>query len=226
MSPRISYGLTLVTAAEARPVTRDEVKQHLRIDHDDDDTIIDLYIAAVTNHVEKYLQRSLEPQVWDLTLDYFPPYYDFCTRGMTDLQLRDLQTIEIPLPPLISVDSIRYFNPAGTEIELDADLYTVDITKQPGSVIPVGTFTWPTVLEGSNKVIIRFRAGYDEVVSPSGSSAGVESGVPPAIKAAIMLMIGDLFENRENVAPNAPGIIPMPVAALSLLSLYRIHALA
>lgn len=219
MSNRTVRGLTLITPADTLPLTREEVKQHLRIDHDDEDSLVDIYLAAAVAHAEDFLQRSLMPQVWEVTLDDFPPYYDPAP-GLTLAEIRDLQTLELPRPPLISVDQVRYFDAAGDEIEIDAENYTVDLSRSPGFIVPVDGYDWPDTMEGANKVTIRFTAGYPDVVTDSGSSSGVISTVPAAIRAAILLICCDLYENRGNAE------MPIPDAARALMSPYRVHVLA
>jgi len=59
-----------VTAPADRPVTLAEVKNHCRIDHSDDDTLVQSYIDAAVAHVEGWsgvLGRCLVTQTWRQT---------------------------------------------------------------------------------------------------------------------------------------------------------------
>lgn len=50
--------MTDVVAVEAEPlVTLDQAKQHLRVDHDDDDTLIQLYMNAAHGRALEYCNR-------------------------------------------------------------------------------------------------------------------------------------------------------------------------
>ncbi len=194
-------------------VSLDTVKLHCRVDHDVDDDILQLYIAAVISHLDGkdgYLQRALRPQVWEVAYDSFPCY----------------GPLFIPLPPTISIDSLKYDDAEGTEQTIDPDSYYTDLTSLPGRVEAAYAYTWPTTLQGPSRVRVRFTAGYADLDSPSGSSAGLITGVPTAIKAAILLMVGDLFMNRETVSPNSISEIPMAPSVKALLAPYRIPALA
>lgn len=40
-------------------VTREEAKLHLKVDQDVEDTLIDLYVAAAEEYIEKYINRVI-----------------------------------------------------------------------------------------------------------------------------------------------------------------------
>lgn len=201
--------LKLVTAPDGYPVTVEDVKSHLRIDHDDDDALIETYLAAAVSHLDGkdgILQRALKPQVWELTYDRFP-----------------CGAFSIPLPPLISVGSIKYDDAEGFEQTVDSDNYVVDDQSVPGRVVPVDGFSWPTTLQVANAVRVRFTAGYPD---QEGVSEPAPSTVPAAIKHALLLIVGDWYDHRESVSAASLTEIPMPGAVKALLAPYRIYAFA
>lgn len=181
--------LRLITPATALPVSLVEAKSHLRVDFTDDDTLIGMYIAAAAGHVDGkdgMLGRALVDSTWELVLDAFP-----CNE------------IKIPLPPLISVTSIKYDDSAGNEQTIAASQYTVDNVREPGWVLPATT--WPATFAGVNSVRIRYRAGYLDTSSPPITE------VPADIKAGMLMMIGALYAQRETVVEGqsieqVPGI--------------------
>lgn len=62
----------LITAPTAQPVTLAEMKAHLRVAHDDDDTDIAARIASVTAHLDGWggvLGRCLMPQTWAIDVE-------------------------------------------------------------------------------------------------------------------------------------------------------------
>jgi len=165
--------LVLVTPPASSPISLAEAKSHLRVDHSDEDTHIQLLIDAATTYLDGYtgiLGRCLVSQTWDLYLDEFPT----CE-----------PSIQIPLSPLIAVSSVTYTDTAGDPQTVDSDDYTVDTITPPGWVVPDSSFSWPATMDAVNAVKVRFVAGY--------------SSVPAAIKAAMLLMVADLYENREPV---------------------------
>jgi uncharacterized phiE125 gp8 family phage protein len=191
--------LRRIVAPAVEPLTLAEVKEHLRVDHDTSDSIIQAYIAAATSYVDGefgVLGRALVTQTWELVIDHFP-----------------VHEIKIPLPPLQSVESIKYDDPDGFEQILGTDQYYVDDVSEPAWVIPI-IGGWPTaVLEAINSVRIRYVAGYEATTDSPPDLAG---NVPRAIKQAMLLHIGSFHEHREQ---NIVGLTTMqlPFAAQSLL---------
>jgi uncharacterized phiE125 gp8 family phage protein len=173
--------LTLVTAPAVEPISLTEAKAHLRVSHSNDDTLISMYIRAAREYVEGehgFLGRALVTQTWRLTLDEFPT-----------------NEIKIPLPPLQSVVNVYYDDSDGNEQTVDSDLYYVDTASEPGWVVPVAI--WPTPLDAINAVRIDFIAGY---LPTTDSPPDLAGNVPFNIKAAMLLMIADWMENREETS--------------------------
>lgn len=153
--------------------------------HPDDDLIMAMQGAA-REHCENFLGRSIAQKTYEIALDEFPA-----------------GAIELPMPPLVSVSSVT----AGEDSDgpLDAALYVVDDYSVPARVVPVDT--WPTVIAATNLIRIRFVAGYGE------ESDGVEP-LPYAIRAAMLLMLAHLYENRSDTDEKAIASIPNGVEAL------------
>lgn len=166
--------LRLITAPAFEPVTLDEAKLHLRVDHDEEDALISSLIMASRTFVEQFTGRALVEQTWELVIDEFP-----------------IREIEIPRPPLISVNSVKYDDSSGTEQTLSTSDYSVDNVSEPGWVVPVVS-GWPGVFEGINSVRINFVAGYASNNSPPTDT------IPASLKAAVLLQLGNLYENRES----------------------------
>jgi uncharacterized phiE125 gp8 family phage protein len=196
--------LRLITAPEVQPLTLEEVKEHLRVDHDDSDAIITAYIEAATSYVQGhygFTGRALVTQTWELVIDHFP-----------------LHEIKVPLPPLQSVESIKYDDSGGLETTLASDQYWVDNVSEPGWIVPI-TSGWPTgVLDAINSVRIRFVAGY---AATTDSPPDLRGNIPRAIKQAMLLHIGSFHEHREQ---NIVGLTTMelPFAAENLLRPFRV----
>ena len=181
--------LVRLVAPEVTPLSLTEVKAHLRVDGTDQDDVIQMYLDAATAHVDGEwgcLGRALVTQTWRLTIDTFP-----CAE------------IRVPLPPLISVSSVSYFDSAGdfqTLVE-DTDYY-VDDQSEPGWITPMTS--WPSTLDAINSVQIEFVAGYAGTSSPPS----LTENIPADIKQAMLLMITDWMENRRNVMPQSVNMIP------------------
>lgn len=195
-------GLRQITEPTEWPITLAEGKAHLRVDYTDDDDMIEELIKSATDYCDGptgFLGRALIEQTWELVLDAFPD---------------DDEEIKIPMPPLIEVESVKYDDAAGDEQTMSTADYTVDNVSEPGWVLPVGS--WPSTFDGVNAVRIRFRCGYLDSSSPP-----VEN-VPGSIKAAIKLILGNLYANRETIILGQT-VYEIPLTAERLLRKHRIH---
>lgn len=192
--------LTRTLAPTLEPLTLQEAKDHLRVETTDEDSLIEPWIAAVTEHVEGrdgWLGRVLLTQTWEWRLDRFP--------------IGAATPLKVPLPPLQSVTSIQYVDTAGATQTWSSALYTVDSSSEPGRIVPAFGETYPLTQAVIDAVTVTFVAGYGE--DPQD--------VPGPIRSAMLLMIGDLFRFRETVAVGAT-VMELPFATRSLLAPYRI----
>ncbi len=171
--------IRLITPPAVEPITLVEAKSHLRVDHSDDDILISAMISAARTYCEQWTARAFITQTWELVLDDFP-----------------INEILIPLPPLQSIDSIKYDDTGGVEQTVGTLDYSIDTVNQPGWVVPVTT-GWPTnVWDGINSVRIRYVAGYDP---GTNSPIDLAANVPASLKAAIFLYLGQLYDQREDI---------------------------
>lgn len=213
-------GLKLVTAPQDWPVTLEEAKAHLREDSDDFDTTIEAFIAAATEYVDGpkgYLGRALIDQTWDYYIDGFPVYDTSCRYYAGSAGWLQNNYIELPLPPLIEVIGVFYLNSSGVEQEFSSSSYVVDYASEPARISLKASGSWPSALTQMNAVRVRFRAGYlDQSVSPALDD------VPFVIKAAILMYMADLYQNRENTIVGESAE-ELPFAAKMLLKSHRVY---
>lgn len=189
--------LQLVTAPTVEPVTVSDAKDHLRIDDDKDDVLIESLITAAREWAEKYQNRAYLTQTWDLFFDDYPA-----------------EPFSLPKPPLQSVTHIKYYDTDETETEFSSDYYQVDTASFKGRIALDYGQEWPTTtLRSMNGFVVRFIAGY-------GDDA---SDVPEAVKTAIKMIVAELYENRE--VSDIRTHFEVPFAVKSLLGLERIWPL-
>ena len=181
----------LITAPATEPVTRAELQAHLRLDTDDtsENHLLDALITAARQWAEDFQNRRYITQTYDLWLDDFP----------------DEDYIRIPLPPLVSITSIKYYDTDDVEATFTSSYYFVDTKSEPGRVGLNYGEIWPTTtLRPINGVAVRFVAGYGEAAA-----------VPTKVKQSIKLICGHWYENRENTS--TIEIKEVPLAAHALL---------
>lgn len=189
--------LKSVTAPATKPVSLVEAKLHLNIDFDDHDALLTIYIGAATDAVEKFLGRALIEQTWDLYLDEFPEADE---------------AIQIPLAPTIEIVGVFYVDSNGDEQAFTG--FTTDIVSEPARISV--TTSWPTPKDTTNAGRIRFRAGYLNSDSPPVAN------VPAAIKAGILVTLGNLYANRETIVIGQTAV-DVPWAAQWMLRRYRLE---
>ncbi|KPH66897.1 head-tail connector protein [Novosphingobium sp. ST904] len=185
----------VVVTPPAPVVTLDEAKSHLRVRHNDEDALIEAYVTAATAHIDG-------PAGWlgrSIGEQVLEARFSLIFEG-------NANEIRLPFGPVVELVGVRYRD--YDETEQDADLADFELAgdtlRRPGR---------PSLWEGGSlrdeAATVQYRTGYAE---------------PPApIRAAILMMVGDLYANRETVAIGASAAaIPMSTAPARLLSLYRV----
>lgn len=192
----MSWTLEVVTPPATPPVSLEEAKLHLRVDHDDEDALITGYVAAATEWAEDFQQRSFVTRTYELVLPRFP------SGG---------RVIRLPKPPAQSVTSIAYLDRDEATVTFDAGGYM--LLKAQHGEIHLRAEAWPRTAERGDAVTITYVAGY-----------GDAAAVPEVAKSAILLLTGHLYENRETVVVASGPPFSLPLGAQSLLSLRRAFA--
>lgn len=181
--------LILVTPPAAEPVTRADAKAFLKVEHDDEDTLIDTLIAAARLHVEAAVRRVLVAQGWRLVLDGWP------AQGVRG------RFVEIPLSPVSAIDAVTVYDANGVPSVLDPSAYVADISSYPARLLVRDAVSPGAAFNG---VEIDFTAGY-----------GAAADVPAPLAQAIRQLVAHWFETREPVAFGATASgVPDTVAAL------------
>lgn len=200
----------LATAPTTTPVTLAEAKVHLRVNAEDgegqlleneDDGLITALIQAATDHLDGWtgiLGRCLVEQEWRQDFDRFA------------------RCLPLPLGPVSSIVSVKWRDRAGVEAPVNTDDYSL-VTDAGGCshVRFEDDFSAPSDLYQDGAVSVSYLAGYPTV---TGAST-----VPSAIKAAILLLVGAWYENREETAIGVSvAALPSSVAVDALIAPYRV----
>lgn len=186
------------------PVTLEEAKDHVgATGYEDDDKKIENMIAAATAMLDGYdgiLGRALMTQTWKVT---FPDWsYD---------------ALRLPLVPVQSVSSVKYYD-SDNVLQTFAPSGNWALYQDALSpfVSILSGVSWPTGLYNRLDAIeVTFVAGYG--TKPDD--------VPAPIRSAILLIVGHLFENREQVTIGNMQATELPWGVPQLISPYRIQAL-
>jgi uncharacterized phiE125 gp8 family phage protein len=164
----------LTAGPEDEPVSLDELKAHLRVTHNREDSLIAGYGIAARRAAEAYLSRGIMAQTWTL----------MCSEWVDD----------IPLPhawPLSSVATVKYNEPLlGTLTTLSSTYYTVDTRSVPGRVRRAPGYSWPG-LQTDNQfpIQIAYVIGATDV-----------DAVDPLIKQGILMHAAHMHLDREGTS--------------------------
>lgn len=180
--------LTTVTPPTSEPLLLQEAKDHLRVDSDDENALVQRLIQSARVDAENFLNRRIARATLKLQLDHFPGAYDhgYCRDGLTRRHRSGVDAIRPPSPPLVSVTSITYVDANGDTQTLATDAYQVDSDSEPGRIVPAYGTCWPATRCQPNAVAVTYVAGY---------ATTAEELYP--IKQAMLLHIGWHYENRE-----------------------------
>ncbi len=186
-------GTSLVTAPTEEPFTLGYAKEQLKVADDETDQnamIIGLLLSA-RKYIEKITNNALVTQTWKYSRDEF------------------IAEIELPKPPLISIDSVNYVDIDGVAQVLDPSFYQYDVENKPGRLCPAYGEVWPQTRRQLNAVQITFTCGFGAAVD-----------VPEEMKLAMNLYIGHFFRNTEETT--AVKQYPLKIGIKNLVSEYII----
>lgn len=187
--------LNQITGPAIEVVSNTEQKLHAKIDLPDDDLLVDDLNISATEYVTDRLQRAFVTEVWELSLDEFPP--DPCP-------------IDICRVPLLTVNSIKYIDTDGVEQTLAADQFIVDTKAEPAAIFRAHLVTWPATRNIVNAVTVNFDIGY-------GAAA---ADTPEKFKTIIKQIFTHWYRNREAMKDKTWVEVPEHVNAL--LSKYEL----
>jgi uncharacterized phiE125 gp8 family phage protein len=171
-----------------------EAKQQLKVSGTGEDALITGYIAAATE-----------------TLDG-PDGYLGRALGVQTLEARfDVlspcdRVVTLPFPPVIDLVSVKYLDAAGAERTAD----NADVELLGTKLVPAGSsFPWEGGSTRAEAVRIQYRAGYQTIPAP--------------VRAAILLMVGDLYRFRETASVVQMSKVPISTPVEDLLGRLRVY---
>lgn len=225
------YNVRVVTRPTAEQLTLDEVRDHLRIitytspPLYEEDALLTGLISVAREWCEWWTTSALAPQTLELGLNGFPgaaATTTSTTSAGSDQQNAVVFTFDdgILLPyayPLIAVEQVVYDDGSGSTIAMGSGDYYVDEFQRPAHLYSSPGASWPTAQASNRRAVrIRYTAGYD-----LPDTSPMVNPLPFAVKAAMLLVIGHLYDNREN-STEFP-LTEIPLGAASLLERYRVR---
>ena len=168
------------------PVTLAEAKEHLRVSHDSEDSVIWNLVKAATEMVERETWTQINSK--GMTF-YFDGWESFRGSGFLPVQ---------------SVESVKYYDVNNDLQTLSPGDYQVDLNSDP---VKIDFDSTPSLFDRFNSVEVALVVGYAE-----------SCNIPYGLISCIKMVLGDLYENRQNESP--VNSFKIHNATSSLLMLY------
>jgi uncharacterized phiE125 gp8 family phage protein len=184
----------VITPASTYPVSLTEAKSHLKVDTTADDTYITSIIKAATQLSEEYTNRFFIDTVIDQTCSDFA-------------QLQTLFKSKVS-----AVAHVKYYDSDNSLQTLSATIYDTQLQYEPSQIQLADDKSFPTITKRNDAVVARYTVGY-------GSAA---SDVPEIIKQAILLTIGNFYQNRNSVVIGRIAT-ELPMNVKWLLDTYKVQ---
>jgi uncharacterized phiE125 gp8 family phage protein len=196
VQPLLSHhSLELVDAPLVNPISLSEVKEQLRVEHDDDDAMLTrlIDVAIAYTDVRGALGQAMITQKWGQWIKPNPP-----------------QNVYLALGPVQSVTAVKYYDEAGVLQDDVVDNYQVFGTEFATTLSPKAGFSWPTAQQRADAIKIEYQIGYGDAASD----------VPQTVRHALMLLIGHWYDNREQTGVDELSDIPFGYE--EILNIHRI----
>lgn len=160
------------------PVTLEQVKQHLKIEHDDEDALFRMYLVGAVEWCEEITHRAIAQRNYLVVRDTFPSTF-----------------WRLPLGYVDSITNVQYIDTDGATQTWDASNYSLDNDSDSAARLrPVPTTSWPDVGE------------YDSAARVTCVAGWTVPNCPYAIRTAILQRVGQLSESRAPGDPDADAM--------------------
>lgn len=184
-------GLKVETAPPVEPVDINEIKDHLRITNTEEEDYLETLIHTAREVCERRSNRAYIEQTLIKTFDQWPEF-----------------PIELPRPPVQSIEKIEYKDKDGDLTEWDSSNYVLDDYSFIPKIYKEHNVELPSVeLSSANAIQITYIAGYAK--DDSGDTTNYRKNVPARYKHAIKLLVGEWYRMREEIIGS--GAVPQSI---------------
>ena len=174
--------------------TTAEAKDFLKVDTTADDTLIDNLIKAATQSCQIFTNRY------------------FLTTTVTQYSDNWFEFYRLYKSPVEEIIHVKYYDTNDTLQTLASSNYILDNISQPARIGISVDGTLPNLADRINAVEVKYSVGY-------GVTADL---VPEGIKQAVLITIGNWYENRQTVITGRTAT-ELPLSSQYLLEQYKIQ---
>lgn len=176
------------TGVSSEPITYSTAKDFLRLNDDSEQTFVTTLIKVAREIIEGQTWRPVIEQEWVLSLD----------KSELNTLIRNINKA-----PVISVDSVTYYDTNNTLQTLSTSEWEADVNGNPARFRLKSV---PECYDRMGALNINFTCGY--------------TTVPDDLKQAMLLIIGHLYENRQDVVTGTQ-VNEIPLASRYIMERYR-----
>ena len=168
------------TPPAVEPLTRVEMRAHLRLDTEDEDGLLDALAIVAREHLERETGLVLAARDFRLCRDDWP----------------EVGIVTIPRGPVRAVTAVTVYDGEGEGRAVDLDGHLLDGEARPARL-------WlrevPQPGRALNGIEVEFSAGFGE--------SGVD--LPQTLRRAMLLHVAAMYACRGVIAPDAqPAVVP------------------
>lgn len=181
---RPQYSITTQPVTE--PITLAQASEHLRVDSEADQELIEALISTAREYADSVTGRVSSASGWKLIAGTWDSLRDNPWNNLGEYS--GAITIPIFRTPLVSVASVKYIASGATSTTtMSTGDYTVITASEPGMILITGTL--PALADRPDAIQIEFTAGY---ASPYD--------VPAMHRHAIKVLVANFYEQRSSIA--------------------------
>tara|TARA_R110000824_G_scaffold393486_1_gene592658 strand:+ start:23 stop:601 length:579 start_codon:yes stop_codon:yes gene_type:complete len=189
------YRSLKVDTAAVNPVfTTAQAKEFLKVDVSTDDTLIDNLVLAATESCQIYTNQYFIDTVVTQYSDNWKEFYTLYKS------------------PVSAITHVKYYDTDDHLTTLAASNYILDDVSKPARIGVSVTGTLPSLADRINAVEVKYTVGY-------GTAS---TDVPEGIRTAIILTVGNWYENRQTVITGRTAT-ELPLSSQYLLDQYKIQ---
>lgn len=177
--------VTLMAPPALEPVSLAQMKDHLRVEHASEDTLISAYITSGRLHIEAFLSKVLIWQNWRINFDRLPVG----------------KAVHLPLAPILALNTVSFYTEQTGPNTIPPVDYTIDLDS----------FRPRFLLHLQRQNLRAFGAYELDVTAGYGPAA---EDVPADIRQALRLLVAYWYENREAATPLAREHMPHGVRTI------------
>lgn len=184
--PKELLSIEQLVAPIYEPVSLADMRDWLRLDSDNTsyDTAIRMLTRAMREQAETITGRCFIPR--QLRANY-------ARWGCSEYGA----TIELPVAPLVRVDSVKYIDTDGVLQTLNASLYSTYYDREPACIVAAYGEVWPSLRFVPNAVQVTFIAGY--APGSPDNEADYQESMPDSLKLWMQSKVATHNEFREQV---------------------------